>query len=92
MSLFLAEYKTALPDSAGGFISNFMPFEADTLQLAQREVERVVNTTNIDHAILYQAIKVTRASRVVSTTEMLNSPKVVIGSALEGSNTVRDAA
>lgn len=81
MAAFLVQYRLPLPDDKGGFISAYVPFEADTIQLAQREVERVIGNSDMQEAVLFQAVKVTRASRVVNTSEV-NGQKVVIGSAL----------
>lgn len=81
MSLYLAEYKTCLPDGKGGFVSVMMPFEADTIQLAQRQVEGVIATGCMETATLYQAVKEVSARRVVTSCEM-GGKGVVIGSAL----------
>jgi len=82
MSLFIAEYKTCVPDGKGGFVSLMTPFEADTIQLAQRQVESVIATGCMETATLYQAVKEISAKRVVSSCEMGGGKGVVIGSAL----------
>ena len=81
MSLFLVEYKTCVPGQDGKHLSVHVPLEADTLQIAQREVERVVASGCVDEAVLYQPVKVISATRVVNSTEM-SGKGVVIGSAL----------
>lgn len=77
---FIAEYRTALPDNKGDYLRTYVPIEAETMQLALKEVERTVNHGSADEAVLYQAMRVTKASRVVSSIEA-SGAKVVIGSA-----------
>jgi hypothetical protein len=92
MSQFLAEYRMPLPDTNGGFVSTFIAFEADTIQLAQREVERVISTSGMNEAVLFQAVKQTKASRVVASSDMSSGPKVVIGSGLDVTTSVGEKA
>lgn len=80
MSLFLAEYRLPLPDDKGGFMTTTVKFEAETLQLAQREVERVIGNSNMEDAVLYQAVSTTKVQRTVASVSV-NGQKVVIGSA-----------
>lgn len=80
MTQFIAEFRTSLRDETDGHIRGQMNLEADTLQLAQREVERLLRGSNADEVVLYQAVSITRAERNVSTTS-LSGQKVVIGSA-----------
>lgn len=79
---FIAEYRTALPDNKGNYLSTYVPIEAETLQLALKEVERTVSHGNAEEAVLYQAMRVTRASRVVASSNA-SGAKVVIGSAYD---------
>lgn len=81
MSRFIAEYR--VNDASGsGVVTALVPFEAETLQIAQREVERLIAASKFDEAVLYQAVSVSSTSRNVSTTPVNGQPKVIIGSAL----------
>lgn len=80
MTQFIAEFRTSLRDETDGHIKGQMSFEADTVQLAQREVERLLKGSSADEVLLYQAVSITRAERNVSTVSV-NGQKVVIGSA-----------
>lgn len=81
MAHFIAEYRLPLNDGNGGLASTFARFEADTVQLAQREVERVIDASRMEEGTLYQAVSNTKATRVVSSTSV-HGQKVVIGSGL----------
>lgn len=67
MSQYIVEYRT-------GLIDTFKKIEADTLQIAQREVEGVIESGAADEAVIYQAMKVTRARRVVTSSEAGKAP------------------
>lgn len=67
MSHYIVEYRT-------GPIEVFKKIEADTLQIAQREVESVIESGASDEAVIYQAMKVTRARRVVTSSEVGKAP------------------
>ena len=91
MTTYLAEYKTCVPGPDGTFVSVHVPIEADTLQMAQREVEKVLASGCAEEAILYQPAMTTRAARVVTSTSMSGSKTPIIGSALQGPPAVDEA-
>lgn len=78
---FIAEYRVS--DAQGsGIVVATVPFDAETVQLAQREVEKNIANSRFDEVVLFQAVSVSAAHRNVSTSSINGGPKVVIGSAL----------
>lgn len=77
---FIAEYRVNDAQGSGIMLAT-TAFEAETVQLAQREVEKHIANSRFDEVVLYQAVSVSSANRNVSTQPINGGPKVVIGSA-----------
>lgn len=71
MTQFVVEYATRIPAGDGNkFLPSLNSINAETLQIAQREVERVLASGAADEAVIYQPVRIVRASRTVTSTPM----------------------
>jgi hypothetical protein len=70
MTQFVVEYRTRIPAGDGNFLPSLNPVNAETLQIAQRDVERVLASGAADEAVIYQPVRVVRASRTVTSTAL----------------------
>lgn len=67
---FVVEYRNKLNVGEGLVLPSLNSIEAETLPLAQREVEKVLATGATDEAVIYEPRRVLKASRTISTSDI----------------------
>lgn len=70
---FVVEFRNKCSDQPGA-IPSLNSVEAETLQLATREAEKVLQSGAVDEAIVYQPVLSLKGARVVTRSELVPRP------------------
>jgi hypothetical protein len=68
MATYVVEFR--IKNDANEVMPSLQAIQAETLPLASREVEKVLATGTADEAVIYEPVRVLRASRRVEVTDM----------------------